>query len=122
MLIGYPEFKQGTTGFNPKSLPGAKNPPYLNQSCKGFDLSGLNTGFFMENRRLMFHWLSDFYFSYPDKEKFFSPFFDKLAGTDQLRKQIENGTPEMEIRRSWDPKLLQFKTIRKKYLLYKDFE
>lgn len=122
MLIGYPDFKNGNAGFNPKKLPGATNPPYLNQVCKGFDLSGLNTGFFIENKRLMFHWLADFYTSYPDKEKFFTPFFDKLAGTDLLRKQIEKGASEMEIRRSWEPGLSQFKTMRKKYLLYKDFE
>ncbi|MGB3075841.1 MAG: DUF1343 domain-containing protein [Chitinophagales bacterium] len=121
-MIGYPGFTKGNAEFNPKSLPGAKNPPYLNQTCKGFDLTGLNTGYFKENPRLMLHWLSDFYTSYPEKDKFFTSFFDKLAGTDQLRKQIEKGTPEMEIRRSWEPALSEFKVLRKKYLLYRDFE
>lgn len=122
MLIGYPGFEKGNAGFNPKSMPGAKEPPYLNQVCKGYDLSGLNTGFFKENPRLMLHWVADFYTSYPEKDKFFTAFFDKLAGTDQLRKQIIAGTPEMEIRRSWEPALSQFKEVRKKYLLYRDFE
>lgn len=122
MLIGYPGFEKGNAGFNPKSMPGAKEPPYLNQVCKGYDLSGLNTGFFKENPRLMLHWVADFYTSYPEKDKFFTPFFDKLAGTDQLRKQIMSGAPEMEIRRSWEPALSQFKEARKKYLLYRDFE
>lgn len=122
VLIGYPGYKNGNAVFNPKSLPGAKNPPYLNQVCMGYNLSGLNTGFFKENNRLMLHWLVDFYTTYPEKEKFFTPFFDKLAGTDLLRRQIEKGTPEMEIRRSWEPALSQFKQIRKKYLLYPDFD
>lgn len=122
MLIGYPGFKGGNAGFNPKIMEGAKNPPYLNQVCKGYDLSGLNTGFFKDNPRLMLHWLADFYTSYPEKEKFFTPFFDKLAGNDQLRRQIENGASEMEIRRSWEPELSAFKVMRKKYLLYRDFD
>jgi len=122
MLIGYPGFSKGNARFTPHSVPGAKSPPYLNQECSGFDLSGLNTGFFSENPRIMLHWLVDFYTSYPEKEKFFTSYFDKLAGTDELRKQIEKGTSEMEIRRSWEPKLSGFKQIRKKYLLYKDFE
>ena len=122
MLIGYPGFKNGNTHFTPKSVTGAKNPPYQDQECTGFDLSGLNTGFFLENRHLLFHWLVDFYTTYPDKQKFFTPYFDKLAGTGTLRKQIERGASEMEIRRSWEPALTEFKAIRKRYLLYRDFE
>ncbi len=122
MLVGYPDFKNGKADFIPKSLPGAKNPLYLNEMCMGYDLSGLNRGFFLENRRLMLHWIVDFYTSYPEKEKFFTQYFDKLAGTDSLRKQIEKGASEMEIRRSWEPGLEIFKSIRQKYLLYKDFE
>jgi uncharacterized protein YbbC (DUF1343 family) len=122
MLVGYPGFEDGNARFTPKSIPGAKNPPYLDKECNGFDVSGLNTGFFVENRRILFHWLVDFYTSYPEKDKFFTPFFNTLAGTDQLRKQIEKGTSEMEIGRSWEPQLSAFKAIRKKYLLYKDFD
>ena len=45
-------------------------------------------------------------------------FFDKLAGTDQLRKQIESGQNEGEIRASWQPALQAFARQRKPYLLY----
>jgi hypothetical protein len=31
------------------------------------------------------------------------------------------GTPDEAIRASWQPQLDEFKTIRKKYLLYPDF-
>jgi len=103
-------------------MDGATNPPYLKKQCSGYNLSGLNTGFFVWNKHIMLRWVEEFYDSYPDKEKFFTDYFDKLAGTDQLRKQIEKGTAEMEIRRSWEPKLGEFKVIRKKYLLYPDFE
>ncbi|MFT7442926.1 MAG: hypothetical protein ACI9Q3_001303, partial [Maribacter sp.] len=42
----------------------------------------------------------------------------KLAGTEKLQKQIEQGLLEQEIRKSWQNDLEEFKTIRSKYLLY----
>ncbi len=121
MLIGYPGFKNCKVSFKPSSISGAQHPPYQDKQCDGYDLSGLNKGFFIEENHLVLRWLMEFYKSYPEKEKFFTDYFDQLAGNQQLRKQIEQGTPEMEIRRSWEPKLSEFKTIRKKYLLYRDF-
>ena len=52
--------------------------------------------------------------------KFFlkSNFFEKLAGTTELRRQIEAGMDENEIRATWQPGLERFKEIRKKYLIY----
>ena len=52
--------------------------------------------------------------------KFFlkSNFFEKLAGTTELRRQIEAGMSEDEIRATWQPGLERFKEIRKKYLIY----
>lgn len=46
--------------------------------------------------------------------------FDKLAGTEELRLQVKAGVKESDIRKSWQPKLKEFKQIRKKYLIYKD--
>ena len=58
------------------------------------------------------------------KGKFFlkNNFFDRLAGTDQLRQQIIQGKTKEEIRASWQPDLELFKTIRSRYLLYPDIE
>ncbi|MBA3647043.1 MAG: DUF1343 domain-containing protein [Chitinophagales bacterium] len=121
-VIGFPLFKGGNVVFTPVSMAGAKNPPYLNVKCHGKDLSGLNTGFFFENKKILLQWLMTMYEATPGKDKFFIPFFDKLAGTDKLRIQIEKGVAEMEIRRSWEPGLSQYKVTRKKYLLYPDFD
>jgi len=55
----------------------------------------------------------------PDKEHFFNSYFTRLAGNEQLRRQIEAGKTEEEIRESWEPELSRFKMMRKKYLLYK---
>ena len=47
-------------------------------------------------------------------------FFEKLAGTGELRRQIMEGVSEDEIRATWQPALEHFKTIRSKYLIYPD--
>ena len=56
------------------------------------------------------------------KGKFFqqSNFFEKLAGNDALRRQIESGMSEENIRASWQPALDNYKKTREKYLLYPD--
>jgi len=58
------------------------------------------------------------------KEKFFlkNNFINLLAGSDKLKNQILSGKTEFEIRSTWVNGLQEFKTIRKKYLLYTDFE
>ena len=55
------------------------------------------------------------------KGKFFlkNNFFDKLAGNGDLRKQIEKGMSEEEIRATWQPAIDEFMKIREKYLIYK---
>jgi len=45
-------------------------------------------------------------------------FIDALAGSDNLRLQIESGMSEKMIRKSWEQDLEKFRHIRKKYLLY----
>jgi uncharacterized protein YbbC (DUF1343 family) len=69
-------------------------------------------------------YLLTFYQHFEDQSNFFleNKFFDKLAGTDVLRNQIKAGIPLEEIRESWQEELLAYKNIRKKYLLYADFE
>lgn len=49
-------------------------------------------------------------------------FISKLAGNNLLWEQLMLGVSEDAIRKSWEPALTEFKKIRKKYLLYDDFE
>ena len=65
-------------------------------------------------------YLLDAYKNYEEKEKFFlkNGFIDRLAGSDELRKQIVAGKSEKEIRASWEDDLEHFREMRKKYLLY----
>jgi uncharacterized protein YbbC (DUF1343 family) len=130
--IGYPGFNNEndssfiakTISFTPKNIPGiAVHPPFEDTLCMGYDLSGGGRGILgLKNPGLYFPPLYQFYKLSPDKENFFTPFFEKLAGTDQLRKQIIEGKSLREIHESWQPGIREFKKIRKKYLLYTDFE
>lgn len=121
--IGAPWFAAGKNSFMPKAVAGkALNPPFKNELCKGYDLSKTPLEKWENLNQIRLDWLLEFYAASPDKGKFFIPFFDKLAGTDQLRKQIVAGKSAAEIRASWQTGLLSFKSTRSKYLLYPDFE
>jgi len=113
----------GTYQFTPKSIPNvATNVPCQNKKCNGFDLTDLGN-IIMKNRNFInIDILIEIYRNFPDKDTFFTPFFDKLAGTDALRKQIIEGKTAEEIQQSWEEDIIAFKKIRKKYLLYGDFE
>lgn len=111
--IGYPNPKFGDFTFTPVSTPGAKNPPLQNQLCYGIDLREVDV-----SPGIDLKYLIDFYHKAEDKEKFFTSFFNLLAGTDQLGKQITAGMSEAEIKQTWQAPLADYKAMRKKYLLY----
>jgi len=117
--FGHPSLPKDLYHFTPASLPGAKNPPLLDQTCYGYDLSKIDVAKTTGNR-FSLQWLIKAYRLFPDKGHFFLPnqFFNRLAGNDTLQQQIKDGKTEEEIRKSWEPALGNFKTIRKKYLLY----
>lgn len=122
---GHPAFK-GKSGnsFRPVPVWGQKTQPlYAYKECYGQVLA-LNTdeAFMLLGYKVRTTWLQRAYDWYPEKDSFFNNFFEKLAGTRDLRKQIEDHVPETEIQASWQPGINQFKKTRKKYLLYQDFE
>jgi uncharacterized protein YbbC (DUF1343 family) len=94
---------------------------YKDQLCTGYKLTDFADVFIKNSKSLYLFWLIEMYQSYPVKEKFFNSFFDKLAGTDELKKQIVAGKSEDEIRASWKPSLDKFRQTRQQYLLYPDF-
>ena len=122
-VMGHPALDSADIVFTPQSIPGmAKDPLYNNKVCHGYDLTEFSINIVRNDKKLNIFWLVDFYKRLKNKDAYFNPFFDKLAGTDLLRKQIMEGKSEQEIRKSWQPALDKFKIIRKKYLLYPDFE
>ncbi len=120
-VIGNPLLKTAPYNFTPESKPGAQNPPFEGQKCYGYNLSDFGGIMIKNYQKLYLFWLKGTYQDYPDKASFFNAYFKDLAGTDMLQKQIEQGVPEDEIRKSWQPGIVTFLKIRKKYLLYEDF-
>ena len=118
-VFGSPFFPDHIDSFIPRSVRGAKNPPLLNQTCYGRDLSRIDPLLEIKDH-LQLKWLFEAYRLFPDKTGFFlsSNYFNTLAGTDILMRQIKEGISEEEIRKSWEPALSKFKEIREKYLLY----
>lgn len=122
-IFGYPNMPEGNYYFTPKSIVGkAKNPPYENIKCVGFDLTDFGILYADQGGQLYLNWLIQSYQSSNDRTNFFNPFFDKLAGNSILKRQIIEEIEESQIRNSWGPDLLTYRLMRKKYLLYKDFK
>ncbi|TCV04995.1 uncharacterized protein YbbC (DUF1343 family) [Sphingobacterium alimentarium] len=118
-VIGYPLPVFGDFQFIPGEKAGvAKHVAGKGEVNYGVDLRGIDP----DKHKFTLKYVLDFYDKMPDKSKFFSrpEFFDKLAGTDELRKQIIAGKSEVEIRKSWAKDLSAYKSMRKKYVLYKD--
>jgi len=113
-VLGNSELKNMTFQFTPVTIKGvAVNPPQENKLCYGIDLRKATV-----ERKIDLKYLFQMYNAYPDKEKFFIPYFDILAGTPKLKQQIKDGLTEEQIRASWKPDLDAFKKKRELYLLY----
>ncbi|HSJ69185.1 MAG TPA: DUF1343 domain-containing protein [Anditalea sp.] len=113
-VYGYPDSSFGNFSFTPKSIEGmSKTPPHQNKTCYGKDLREVSL-----DHQFSLAYLLDAYQKSGKKEKFFNNFFDKLAGTDKLRKDILAGKSEEEIRGSWQKDLTAYKSLREKYLIY----
>jgi uncharacterized protein YbbC (DUF1343 family) len=119
---GHPLLLNSETSFVPKSMTGAVNPPFANEVCFGFDLSNANDLNDTIDSGLRLEYLINAYKNFPNKDMFFNSFFKKLAGNHILEEQIKQGLSEEQIKATWQSDILKFKSIRKKYLLYPDFE
>ena len=110
----------GDFKFIPRSIPTAAVKP-LNEGkiCYGVDLRKLD-----EIPQFTLKFFLDFYNKYENEKEFLTRerWLNLLAGTDKLIHQIKQGLSETEIVESWQPELDEYKQMRKKYLLYPDFE
>ena len=100
--------------FTPMSGVGSKYPKQEGEVCFGFDLRKESP-----LAELNLEWLINVYTQSSEKETFFNNFFDKLAGTDELRGQIVAGKSAQEIKKGWEEDLVKFSVMRREYLLYK---
>jgi uncharacterized protein YbbC (DUF1343 family) len=118
-VYGSPKLPDNGFSFTPESLPGANDPPLLGLKCYGTDLRNAMKNKLMPSPSINLDWIISAYREYPEKDKFFTSYFDVLAGGPVLREQIQKGLTSKKIRESWKPGLEKFGKIREKYLLYK---
>lgn len=119
-VIGHPDLK-AEYAFVPRPMEGAKTPKYTGKSCFGHYLADFADSFIKDSKQIYLLWLSGSYRQLK-KPNFFDENFNFHAGNATLQQQIKSGMPEDKIIKSWQPDIAKFKKIRKKYLLYKDFE
>jgi len=119
-VIGGTDQSLGSFKFTPRSIPGVSdNPLHKDEQCYGIDLRNEK-----EVPTFTLKYFLDFYHHFSNEKDFLTRerWLDLLAGTDDLIKQIREGKTEEEILLNWEPELNTFKELRKKYLLYTDFE
>jgi uncharacterized protein YbbC (DUF1343 family) len=130
-VFGAPTLPKTLYSFTPNPTEGAKSSKHYGEICYGWNLSGTPSEVLKKvDNKVQLKWLMEAYRLFPDKDHFFilpksgnmeNSSFDRLAGNNDLWQQIKNGMSEKDIRKSWEPALSNYKKIRKKYLLYKDF-
>lgn len=118
--------------LNGKNLPGLRfRPisfkPYYGKQI-GKQLSGVQIHILDRAKvnvtNIQIHVIETLIALYPDKNPFLladsgrNAMFDKVAGTDEVRRSLLNGVSAAAIIASWQSSVTEFLKIRKKYLLY----
>ena len=116
-VYGHPDMKGYSFSFTPTSRPGAKTPPQQDKLCHGVDLHNLKTEDVIA-KGMNLEYVIDAYNNLKIGDKFFTPFFDKLAGRTYIREMIIAGKSANEIRARWQDDVKRFKQQRRPYLLY----
>lgn len=111
-VYGHPAMKSRFS-FTPRPSALNKNPLQNGKVCRGEDLRKIEAphGFSLK-------YIIKAYKQLGTKLITSQSFFDRLAGTDMLRKQIMAGKSEAEIRKTWQKELNKYNEIRSKYLIY----
>lgn len=118
-VIGHPNYSDTNFSFIPLPSTLSKEPKYVNKKCSGLNLKESNY-LKQHSKRINLEWLQ-LMFSNLKRDDFFDKNFNYHIGNADLQKQIKTGANTTNIKKSWQPDIEKFKKIRKKYLLYKDF-
>lgn len=118
-IYGHPNMTGYNYSFTPQSTSGAKNPPQLGRLCHGVNLSALSEEE-IRKKGVDLSYLIDAYRNLNMDDYFFRPFFERLIGTDYVRKMIEQGKDADEIKAMWKEDVEKFKVQRRPYLLYEE--
>ena len=117
-VYGHPDYKGSNYSFTPQSISGAKNPPLLGKKCYGVDLSDTDDKY-IRIQGIDLSYVIDAYKNLNIGSKFFTSFFDLLAGCSYIREMIEQGCDADEIKARWQDDVTKFKKQRAPYLIYK---
>lgn len=124
-------YLEGVEGFDftftPKSISGAQNPPFENETCYGEDLrpipienilsAGINVEYLVKAYRAVTSQSpEESFWGNPDTQGRY--WIDRLSGSDELRTMVTNGRTAQEIKAAWEDDIEFFKEQRKPYLIY----
>ena len=112
-IYGHPAMR-GRYSFTPRPSQANKSPLQNGKKCNGENLqsAGKISGFRLDYLLNAYRQLGNGFITSVS-------FFDRLAGTDMLRKQILSGMNEEDIRASWQEELAAYRQMRAKYIIYK---
>lgn len=116
-VYGHPDMKGRDFEFTPRSVPGAKNPPQLDNLCHGVDLRAVSEEEAIA-QGINLAYVIDAYRDLGMGDKFFRNFFELLIGRGDIRAMIEDGKSAEEIKATWAPDVERFREQRRPYLLY----
>jgi len=118
-VFGHPAFEGYPLEFTPVAVPGVSDhPPLQGETCFGVDLREVPYEFLHDQACIILDWLLAAREEYGNDTTFFTPYFDRLAGTAELREMIMEGKDKYQIRYAWKKNLDAFREQRKPYLLY----
>lgn len=117
LVYGHPDMKNREFEFTPRSVPGAKNPPQLDQLCHGVDLRTVSDDEAIA-QGINLAYVIDAYNDLGMGDAFFRNFFELLIGRGDIRQMIEDGKSADEIKATWAGDVEKFKEQRRPYLIY----
>jgi uncharacterized protein YbbC (DUF1343 family) len=123
LVFGHPVFPEGNIKFTPRSIPGiSTHPKFKGRECQGVLLNDYPMEYLINQPGIHLEWIILAYERMGKPEDFFNSFFLNLSGNKSLKQKIANGWSAEKIKKTWEPGLNEFKIMRKKYLLYNDFQ
>lgn len=117
-MYGHPNMKGYSFSFTPRSIPGAKFPPQLNNECYGVDLRTTPSIEEINKAGINLEYVIDAYKNLNLDDHYFRSFFELLIGQGYVRKMIKEGKSAAEIKAMWAGDVAKFKEQRRPYLLY----
>ena len=118
-IYGHPKMQGREFSFTPMPNAGSKTPPHNGKLCYGEDLRGVSNEYIWQ-QGLDLSYVIDAYNDLAMGDSFFTPMFEKLIGVGYVRQMIKAGHSAEDIEQMWAEELEDYRTMRRKYLLYKE--